>query len=178
MGGSDTEAWAAETERLTSQHREKKVATGKKKGESGGDVGKLMDQTSRRWNADGVTLLSSGVHVFYIMISDLASSSAAHSRNMAAMNSPQMESWYKSHFDPQAFIGDVYKYVLAQQLRPKEVEAFEESESRRQRMIETQDMHHTKAACVQRMWKLLDPYMPPKVKTTKWMEIPKLLRVN
>ncbi|KAF9510180.1 hypothetical protein BS47DRAFT_1396179 [Hydnum rufescens UP504] len=94
------------------------------------------------------------------------------------MNSPQMESWYKSHFDPTQHIGDVYKYILAQQLWSKEVEALEEGESHRRCIMETQDMHHTKAACAQRMRKLLGPYMPAKVKVTKWMEIPKLLRLN
>ena len=44
MGGSDTEAWAAETERLTSELHGKKAVAGKKRGESGGDVAKVMDQ--------------------------------------------------------------------------------------------------------------------------------------
>ncbi|KAF9518059.1 hypothetical protein BS47DRAFT_1389255 [Hydnum rufescens UP504] len=58
MGGSDTEAWVAETECLTSELRGRKTAVGKKKGESGGDVAKLMEQTQRRWNVDGKTLLN------------------------------------------------------------------------------------------------------------------------
>ncbi|KAF9510558.1 hypothetical protein BS47DRAFT_1407607 [Hydnum rufescens UP504] len=178
MGGSDTEAWAAETECLTSELCGRKTAVGKKKGESGGDVVKLMEQTQHRWNADGKTLLNTGIHTFYMMVSDMASSSAAHSQNTSSMNSPQMESWYKSHFDPTQHIGDVYKYILAQQLRLKEVEALEEGESHRWCIMETQDMHHTKAACAQRMHKLLGPYMLAKVKVTKWMEIPKLLRLN
>jgi hypothetical protein len=178
MGGSDSEAWTAETKRLTSVLRGKKVAAGKKMGESGGDVAKVMEQTQRRWNADGTTLLASGIHTFYVMVSDLASSSAAHARNIAAMNSPHMESWYKSHFNPDNYTGDVYKYILAQQLRPKEVEAFEESESRQRRMFDTQDMHHTKSACAQRMRKILDPYVPAKVKAMRWMEIPNILRGN
>ncbi|KAF9517090.1 hypothetical protein BS47DRAFT_1436068 [Hydnum rufescens UP504] len=142
------------------------------------DVVKLMEQTQHWWNADGKTLLNTSIHTFYMMVSDMASSSAAHSRNTSSMNSPQMESWYKSHFDPTQHIGDVYKYILAQQLWSKEVEALEEGESHRQHIMETQDMHHTKAACAQRMHKLLGPYMPAKVKVTKWMEIPKLLRLN
>ncbi|KAF9509263.1 hypothetical protein BS47DRAFT_1365376 [Hydnum rufescens UP504] len=164
MGGSDTEAWVAETEHLTSELRGRKTAVGKKKGESGGDVAKLMEQTQRRWNADGKTLLNTSIHTFYMMVSDMASSSAAHSRNTSSMNSPQMESWYKSHFDPTQHIGDIYKYILAQQLRSKEVEALEEGESHRRHIMETQDMHHTKAACAQRMRKLLGPYMLAKVK--------------
>ncbi|KAF9508411.1 hypothetical protein BS47DRAFT_1365952 [Hydnum rufescens UP504] len=178
MGGSDTEAWAAEMERLMSELCGRKTAVGKKKGESGGDVVKLMEQTQCRWNADGKTLLNTGIHTFYMMVSDMASLSAAHSWNTSSMNSPQMESWYKSHFDPTQHIGDIYKYILAQQLRSKEVEALEEGESHWQHIMETQDMHHTKAACAQRMCKLLGPYMLVKVKVTKWMEIPKLLRLN
>ncbi|KAF9507285.1 hypothetical protein BS47DRAFT_1366746 [Hydnum rufescens UP504] len=164
MGGSDTEAWAAEMERLTSELCGRKTAVGKKKGESGGDVAKLMEQTQHRWNADGKTLLNTGIHTFYMMVSNMVSSSAAHSRNTSSMNSPQMELWYKSHFDPTQHIGDVYKYILAQQLWSKEVEALEEGESHRWRIMETQDMHHTKAVCAQRMCKLLGPYMPAKVK--------------
>ncbi|KAF9508033.1 hypothetical protein BS47DRAFT_1398156 [Hydnum rufescens UP504] len=178
MGSSDTEAWAAETEHLTSELRGRKTVVGKKKGESGGDVAKLMEQTQLWWNADGKTLLNTSIHTFYMMVSDMASSLAAHSWNTSSMNSPQMELWYKSHFDPTQHIGDVYKYILAQQLWSKEVEALEEGESHRRRIMETQDMHHMKAACAQRMCKLLGPYMPAKVKVTKWMEIPKLLRLN
>ncbi|KAF9504494.1 hypothetical protein BS47DRAFT_1368740 [Hydnum rufescens UP504] len=164
MGGSDTEAWAAEMEHLTSELRGRKTVVGKKKGESGGDVAKLMEQTQHWWNADGKTLLNTGIHTFYMMVSNMASSSAAHSQNTSSMNSPQMESWYKSHFDPTQHIGDVYKYILAQQLWSKEVEALEEGESHRQHIMETQDMHHMKAACAQRMCKLLGPYMLAKVK--------------
>jgi hypothetical protein len=178
MGRSDTEAWAAEMKCLTSELHGKKAAAGKKKGESGGDVAKLMEQTQHRWNADGKTLLNTGIHTFYMMVSDMASSLAAHSWNTTSMNSPQMESWYKSHFDPTQHIGDIYKYILAQQLQSKEVEALEEGESCQWHIMETQDMHHMKAACSQRMHKLLDPYMPGKVKVMKWMEIPNLLRLN
>ncbi|KAF9511882.1 hypothetical protein BS47DRAFT_1363523 [Hydnum rufescens UP504] len=117
MGSSDTEAWAAEMEHLMSELRGRKTVVGKKKGESGGDVAKLMEQTQCQWNADGKTLLNTGIHTFYMMVSDMASSSAAHSQNTSSMNSPQMESWYKSHFDPTQHIGDIYKYILAQQLR-------------------------------------------------------------
>ncbi|KAF9510179.1 hypothetical protein BS47DRAFT_1396178 [Hydnum rufescens UP504] len=69
MGSSDTEAWAAETERLTSELHGRKTAVGKKKGESGGDVAKLMEQTQHRWNADGKTLLNTSIHTFYMMVS-------------------------------------------------------------------------------------------------------------
>jgi hypothetical protein len=178
IGGSNTEAWAAEMECLTSELHGKKAAEGKKKGESGGDVAKLMEQTQHWWNADGKTLLNTGIHTFYMMVSDMASLSAVHSWNTTSMNSPQMELWYKSHVDPTQHIGDVYKYILAQQLWLKEVEALEEGESHQQCITETQDMHHTKAACSQRMNKLLDPYMLAKVKVMKWMEIPNLLRLN
>ncbi|KAF9520235.1 hypothetical protein BS47DRAFT_1452012 [Hydnum rufescens UP504] len=167
MGGSDTEAWVAEMEHLTSELHGRKTAVGKKKGESGGDVAKLMEQTQRQWNADGKTLLNTSIHTFYMMVSDMVSLSAAHSQNTSSMNSPQMELWYKSHFDPTQHIGDIYKYILAQQLWSKEVEALEEGESHQWRIMETQDMHHTKAACAQRMRKLLGPYMPAKVKMYK-----------
>ena len=69
-----------------------------------------------------------GIHILYIMISDLVSSSAAHGRNIVAMNSPQMESWYKVHFNADEHLGDIYKYILAEQLWPKEVEVFEDAE--------------------------------------------------
>ena len=39
-------------------------------------------------------------------------------------------------------------------------------------------MHHTKSACAQRMHKLLDKYVPPKIQATKWMDIPNVLRLN
>ena len=126
MCGSDTEAWAVETECMTSELRGKKVLAGKKKGESGGDVVKLMEQMQQQWSVGGKTLLNTDIHTFYMMVSDMASSSAAHAQNTSSMNSPQMESWYKSHFDPTQHIGDVYKYILSQQLRLKEVKAYEE----------------------------------------------------
>jgi hypothetical protein len=112
------------------------------------------------------------------MVLDLASLSAAHAWNIAVMNSPHMESWYQSHFNPQQHLSDMYKYILAQQLQLKEVKAFKESESHQHQTIETQDMHHFKSACSQRMCKLLDKYIPVKIKVMKWMGILDLLWMN
>ena len=69
-------------------------------------------------------MIKSGIHICYIMISDLASSSVTHSQNTIAINSPHMESWYKTHFNALEYLGNVYKYILAWQMHPKEVKAF------------------------------------------------------
>jgi hypothetical protein len=149
FGGSDNEAWIEKSEGFKTELCNVKTIIGKKTGESGGDMARLMDTTCRWWNADGLTLLKSGIHTCYIMVSDLASSSVAHSQNTVAMNSPPMESWYKTHLNPSEHIGDVYKYILAQQMHPQEVDTFEAGNSCWHQMMETQDMHHTKAACSQ-----------------------------
>jgi hypothetical protein len=137
FGGSNNEAWIEKSEGFKTKLHNAKTAIGKKTGESGEDVARLMDTTCRWWNADGSTLLKSGIHTCYIMVSDLASSSVAHSQNTIAMNSPPMESWYKNHFNPLEHIADVYKYILLQQMCPQEVEAFEVGNLCQHQMMET-----------------------------------------
>ena len=43
MGGSNSEMWTAEVEQLRSEHSGKKAEAGRKLGQSGGDVAKLME---------------------------------------------------------------------------------------------------------------------------------------
>ncbi|KAF9504278.1 hypothetical protein BS47DRAFT_1368905 [Hydnum rufescens UP504] len=62
---------------------------------SRGDVAHQMALSQSKINSEGQVLCQIGVHLMYLMVSDLTSSTAAHGQNLINFNSKELRAWQK-----------------------------------------------------------------------------------
>lgn len=121
-GGEDSEEWAAESARMIMEYTETKASISTEIAKHGGDVAKVIATHKKAWKKDFQVLAGLGVHCELTVLSENASSPAAHAQHGQLFGTAEIESYYKSRRDFASHVGDAYTFILSAKAGVRDVE--------------------------------------------------------
>ena len=173
FGGEDTDEWTAEAVRLVAEHEGAKAAAAKVVAQSGGDVARIMASQKDKWTHDMWWLATMDIHTLIIMVSGNAGSAAAHAQNECRLGSEEMADWYKSKFDMQNQLADIYRYILARCSQFEELHEFTQDEMIKKRSEDLSNVYKTRTAVKDSLIRLFKPFV--KLSVFPWTNLAKVL---
>jgi hypothetical protein len=105
-----------------------------------------------------------GVHLVYMMVSDLASSTAAHAQNSINFNSEELRSWVDREWNPKGLpemkrpLASLYMHVLEQKGAAEDLVKFRDDLDTVTRAKETKDQYALWKAVSAELLRMLGEY--------------------
>ncbi|KAF9520027.1 hypothetical protein BS47DRAFT_1357764 [Hydnum rufescens UP504] len=97
LGGPSSEAWHEHHNTLIDNLNTKKASDTACIARSGGNVAHQMALSQSKIDSEGQALCQIRVHLVYLMVLDLTSSTAAHGQNSINFNSEELRACVKGH---------------------------------------------------------------------------------